>query len=146
MKHSFGLNTIVQGMRFRYLINKGTLTLFSDETPIDGFVDIGDGVYKKDVPLSELKNSFQYITKCSKGQLVFLVRAFLDKDRLDASTENPSTAKELNIPAYDRNEYIKTFMFSELDAIWEERSEGYDGLPYPEDLPRIAYIKGGPEV
>jgi hypothetical protein len=41
---------------------------------------------------------------------------------------------------------VKFLRVSELDAIWEERSEGYDGLPYPEGLPRIAYIKGGPEV
>jgi hypothetical protein len=144
MKHQSGINTIINGVRYRYQKDTKTVTLFSDGFPIPGFLNIGDNVFKKTVGLNVLENSFYFVFKCRIGKHIFIVRAFLPNGELDASTDSQDAANELKIPAYDRNEYIKTFHFSELDAIWEERSESPDGLPFPEGLARIEYLKGGP--
>lgn len=146
MRFANGINTIYNGYRLRYLIDGNKTTLLSDDLPIEGFRKYSDQVFEKKVATSEITNSFSYIVKCRKNGYVLKVFIFVGDDKLIAYSNHRPTIDTLQLECVEKGGYEKEFLISELDAIWEERSEGYDGLPYPEGLPRIEYIKGGPEV
>jgi hypothetical protein len=144
MRFQSGENTIYKGYRLRYILNKENAVLLSDDLKIDGFSKYSDRVYEKTISKSEITNGFSYIVRCRKAGHVLNVQSFKNENQIIAYTGSIQASKDLEMECIDRGVYEKEFHFSELDAIWEERSESSDGLPFPEDLARIEYLKGGP--
>jgi hypothetical protein len=141
---TYGNNTIYQGLRLRYYFENNNAHIFSDGKNLNGFTKIDTDIYKKQVPKSEITNGFSYIVRCRKAGHVLNVQSFKNENQIIAYTGSIQASKDLEMECIDRGVYEKQFHFSELDAIWEERSESPDGLPFPEGLARIEYLKGGP--
>jgi hypothetical protein len=144
MKRTNGLLTIYEKHKCRYYFKNNDVILLSDDLKIDGFTKIADNIYGKRIPKTEIKNAFSFLWKCKIGIHTLFILEFIEENSLIAYTDNPEIFKALEMKIYDKFEYHKQFHFSELDAIWEERSESPDGLPFPEGLARIEYLKGGP--
>jgi hypothetical protein len=145
MKHSFGTNTIYEKYRCRYFKENEKILLVSDGIQPPGFIRQENEIYIKQVKYDEVNCAFYFRWKCRIENNILSVLKFTGSDTLIGDTIDKGIAEKLHMqPGYDRGDYQKQFHFSELDAIWEERSESPDGLPFPEGLARIEYLKGGP--
>lgn len=128
----FGTHTLFKNNILRLIIEKdlAKLIYYGSNPPSKDFNKYEKNIFILKVPTTTITNAFFIQTKCMYKNFVFDVEQEQDES-YRIVTASKDAFQELNLEFRDREVYQTTVKKNELEEIWEERKESYDGLSFP---------------
>jgi hypothetical protein len=142
VKIRFGTYTRYKGYDVRLLNNSDGYRLVFDGAvcPLSNFEKYSDDVFYLDVSKAEVENAFSVRTLGIYRGYQFDVHNINVENTIGIVIDNKSAFEDLNLEFRDRGVYQREIKITELDQLWEERSQSSLDLPLPEGLGLIKEI------